>query len=192
MGSLPRSIISESGREVFLPTVDSIKTIVDLGCFNGITIEAYAKHYPDAFILGVELMPDNYMIAKDRLSYFEDRVILKNSAVWSYDGDVICSVWGEETSHIVESRKPTPLSKITLPCATLDTLTSSLDKIDFIKFDIEASEHEVLGLGGDWVKKTRSVFIEIHDETNDNVRNLVLDLGFKIDREEFEKIWASK
>jgi hypothetical protein len=79
-----------------------------------------------------------------------------------------------------------------LPCLTLDTITKDIDHIDFIKFDIEAAEHEVLRHGGAWIYKTRSIFVEVHDVSNDVVRNLIQDRGFVVVKEGFELIWAER
>lgn len=188
--------MEHEGRPIFLPP-DGInpKVIVDLGCWIGVTTEAYLIKYPMAYVVGVELSQHNYWTAQSRLSNYAGRFKLVNNVVWTYDGDIDCQMWGEETNYVREIFGPLDhrhmVSKTEkLPCLTLDTITADLPYIDFIKFDVEGSEHYILGAGGDWVTKTKSIFVEIHDITNDNVAALVRDLGFKIVREEFEKIWA--
>lgn len=184
---------ANNGRDVYLPNKDDLKVILDLGCWQGITTQKYADLFPDAIVIGVELLEENFHIAANLLHEYKN-VQLFNEAVWTYTGYVPCTMWATETSYVRDSRnirQGTNLD-LDLPCTTIDALTIQFDKIDFIKFDIEASEHAVLSAGGDWVDKTSNVFVEIHDNTNDNVRNLLLNLGFKIAKEEFERIWAYK
>lgn len=175
-------------RTIFYP---EYKTVIDLGCWQGETTEAYAEAWPNAKIIGVELMADNYIVASDRLAKYGNRIHLINAGVWSHDGYVDCSVWASETSHIAATREAVQGTPAVMPCLTLDSITKHLSHIDYIKFDIEASEHEVLRHGGDWVEKTNYIFVEIHDVSNDRVKELCSDLGFKIVREEFEKVWAT-
>lgn len=185
-----KTLVASDGRDVYLPSIEPL-SIVDLGCWQGVTTKVYADQYPFATIIGVELIEHNFNIAKKLLNKYSN-VQLINTGVWSHDGEIECTLWASETSHIRATRVPQQGPLTMLKCSTLDTITSSLHRIDFIKFDIEAAEHEVLRFGGEWVDKTREIFIEIHDTTNDTIRNLVKDLGFTVTREEFEKIWASK
>lgn len=175
-------------RPIYLPP--SPRTIVDLGCWQGVTTKAYADLYPSAQIVGVEMMYDNYIKACELLDPYGDRITLRNIGVWSHTGEVECAIWGSETSHVRATREPLQGYLTTLPCTTLDDITSHLNYIDFIKIDIEAAEHEVIRHGGAWVEKTRSLFVEIHDVSNDTVRGLLEMQGFTITNEEFEKIWA--
>lgn len=184
----------ELDRPIYTPEAYLLpKTVVDLGCCQGVTTKAYADLWPEAKIIGVELMYDNYLVARALLEPYGDRISLINAGVWSHNGDVECAIWETETSHIRATRQEQQGRAIAvLPCLTLDTITNHLESIDFIKFDIEAAEHEVLRRGGNWVEKTKSMFIEIHDVSNTTVRNLVKDLGFDVYHEEFEKIWAER
>lgn len=185
-----------NGRNIYLPP-DGIdpKVIVDLGCWIGITTEAYLIKYPDAHVIGVELSQHNFHSAMSRLNPWYHRTTLVNKVVWTYTGEIDCQMWGEETNYVREIFPPEDhrhgiSTTVTLPCVTLDTITADYESIDFIKFDVEGAEHYILGAGGDWVNKTKSMFVEIHDTTNDNVTALIRDLGFKVVREEFEKVWA--
>ncbi len=166
-------------------------TVVDLGCWQGVTTKAYAEAHPHAQIIGVELMTDNYNVAKELLQPYGERITLHNAGVWSYTGQIECAVWASETSHIRATRDVQQGTPAVLQCVTLDEVTKDCNAIDFIKFDIEAAEHEVLRHGGEWVRKTRYLFIEIHDINNDAVRTLAQNLGFVVTREEHEKIWAT-
>ncbi len=182
--------ITYEGRDIYLPPNGiNPKVIIDVGCFTGITTAAYSHVYPDALVYGYELEPGNYATALQR--DYEGQVFLKNKAVWVHNGTVTANLWGPETHHI-EGVHPNAgrVPQITVPCTTLDAITYDMEHVDFIKMDIEGAEHSVLTLGGEWVKKTSSIFVEIHDVTNDNIRAMLQNLGFEIVKEGFEIIWG--
>lgn len=182
------------GRPIYLPVKDiDAKFILDLGCFNGTTTKAYAHTFPKSKVVGVDLDLDNCYLAKQNTQNISNIEII-NSAVWIYSGEISCILWGEETNHIVgvHPNAPSTCPVITVNCTTIDELTKEVEKIDFIKMDIEGAEHEILQAGGDWVDKTQNIFVEIHDVTNDNIRKYLNNLGFDIVQEGFELIWGSK
>lgn len=178
------------GRPIYLPPDDiECKIIIDLGCFTGITTAAYSSKYPDAEVFGYEIDTDNYNTAMARS--YSGLVRVFNKAVWTHEGTVEYNLWGPETHHIVGVHSNAGnVARRSVECTTLDQITFQYDAIDFIKFDIEGAEHSILALGGDWVEKTRSIFLEIHDYTNDNIRAALQRLGFEIVNEGFELIWG--
>lgn len=183
-------------RPIHLPPHRIIKpkVIIDLGCWVGVTTQAYAIYSPKAQVIGVELDSHNYQQAQSLLEPYGDRVKLINAAVWTYDGEVECRIWATETNYVKDTLSHANGHSVShsrmVPCLTLDTITKDLELVDFIKFDIEASEHQILAAGGDWVDKTRSIFVEIHDVSNDNIRRAITNLGFRVVKEDFELIWA--
>ena len=70
--------------------------IVDLGSNVGYTMVHLATLYPDAQVYGVEMDYENFLIAKENISFLGDRCKIIHAAVWNKDGEIFYS--GQEAN----------------------------------------------------------------------------------------------
>jgi len=139
----------------------------------------FHNHFPDAFILGVELDHYNTMLAGENLGQGGKgdwyRLIHAGVAAYNskrnYDKNVPSNRYSLNGSGPYE-------------CLNLDYLLDILhglpEKIDYIKMDIEGSEKEVLKVGGRWPLRTKCIQVELHDYPIEEAKNDLKALGFEI------------
>ena len=134
--------------------------ILDLGANIGCTMLHFASIFPNARIVGVELDHDNFQLAKKNMRAFWDRCSLVHAAVWKEDGEVEyggTEAWG---LHVE------PGGSKRVPAKTIQSLMSenSMEKIDYLKMDVEGAEHAIMNGNTDWLLKTNSIKIEVHND----------------------------
>lgn len=137
------------------PTGLKAKVIFDLGAYVGYTAWDFLRLYPKAEIYCIEPDPDNFELM--RLNLLERTSIYATcGAISDYDG--LGSLQGEHYN----AKKISSIDG-DVDVWTLDKFIGSIEKIDFIKFDIEGAERYVFESGGDWPKKTKCLTVELHD-----------------------------
>lgn len=154
--------------------------IWDLGSNIGLTVAHYANLYPEAQVTGVELDPITAERAVTTIRPWASRCAMVSGAVWYEDGDVHFErQFGREYgTHVGEGEH-------VVKGYSLNTLFDDDEKIDFVKFDIEGAEAEVLSRNVEWADKVSSMQIEVHDSyTVDDCINDVQRLGFEARRHE--------
>lgn len=132
--------------------------ILDLGCHIGATLIDYKHHFPDAEIVGVELVPANAALAMRNVRGIAG-VQVHNAAVWSVSGELVSfSCPSSSAAHIID------YGDGRVPTATVDDLVRDrVDVIDFVKMDIEGAEEVVLDNAALWPGRTRCINVEFHD-----------------------------
>lgn len=167
--------------------------ILDLGSNIGLTIAHYKTLYPNLRIIGCEMNIENFKIAQFNIKKYKN-VFLENAAVWinnhgvSYDGNA-----NNDSFRIDKLRVPDS-EKIRVSSITINKLISkyNIDKIDFLKMDIEGAEVDVLeSCDLSWLGLVQAFGMEFHsDEANINKYKKKLEnLGFKVWRD--KRHWNS-
>jgi FkbM family methyltransferase len=140
------------------------KVIVDAGANIGMASIYFANKYPGAKIIAIEPEASNFdLLARNSRPY--PAIIPVHAALWNRDGEI--SV-GEPDPAIGESgnwafvTREGPGAKVR--AITMLTLMKEMQiqSADLVKIDIEGAEKEVFE-SGDWMKRVRSLMIEIHD-----------------------------
>lgn len=149
--------------------------IIDLGCNAGFTMAHYAVLYPNSKIIGVELDKENYFLALRNVERYKQRCSVIKAAIWNEDGSISYSGKSEDSYSINVGRQKFENAG-TSESLTLNTLVKRMDlqKIDFIKMDIEGAEVEVLTKNNEWLEFVICMKIEIHDK--DNLSTIVNEL----------------
>ncbi len=134
-------------------------TILDLGANVGYTAVDLAARHPGARVIAVELDLDNAALAARNLRPYGERCAVLRAAIWSHDGEVAYggdSAWG---LHVVPGESETRSA----PALRVSTLLRhfGLDRVDYVKMDIEGGEVEVLRDEG-WMEKVGSIKVEVH------------------------------
>ena len=130
------------------------KVIFDLGAYVGYTTWDFKNQYPGATVIAVEPDKHNYHL----LCVNTQRMKISkwNIAVGVSDG------MGDLKGTHYNAKQVTSGNNI--PVLSLDTIAKRLpfSYIDFIKFDIEGTEKEILKRNGKWWSLTKKMKIEIH------------------------------
>jgi len=136
--------------------------IFDLGANVGYTAVEFARLYPEARIVAVELDSENASVARQNISPFAERCTLIEGAVWSVDGQINYGGGGAHGLRVngTESHTADRLA----PAYTIDTLMSITDveHIDFLKMDIEGAEAEVVQENSPWLRHVKVLNLEVH------------------------------
>lgn len=141
---------------------DQPSVIFDLGANVGYTAVEFAKLYPAARIVAVELDADNAEVARQNISPFSERCTLIEGAVWSSDGQINYGGGGAHGLRV--NGTETHSADRFAPAYTIETLMSmvGVDQIDFLKMDIEGAEAEVVQENASWLKRVKILNLEVH------------------------------
>jgi len=150
------------------------KRIIDLGAYCGYTTWDFLG-YSDCSVLAVEPNLDNFELLKKNIPKDDDwRVTFANAAIGAYNG------YGRLIGEHFNNKRLESGANVRV--YTLDSLLDeayyfkSPAKIDYIKFDIEGTEREVLKQTDvEWPSRTSRVKIELHDEYH--VSQCIADLN---------------
>ena len=119
--------------------------IVDGGaCFGDTAIYLAAQAGADGRVLSFEVLPEHLALLRDNLTAnpeFAARISICEEALWSTTGSALTvHAQGPGTSVAPGN------GAITVPSRSIDSLveTGVVDRIDFIKLDVEGAEREVL------------------------------------------------
>ncbi len=145
---------------------DSPKVILDAGANIGTTSIAFARQYPEAEILAVEMEPENLELLRRNTKSFPNIKVIP-MAITGHSGERVIKdrntgQWGYT---IAESADNAENTTHTVSCVTIDQLMAAhgITHIDILKMDIEGAEKEIFETGGQWLGKTESIAIELHE-----------------------------
>ncbi len=169
----------------FLPYAKGI--VVDVGAYIGkYTVFACKKEEVER-VIAIEPLPPNFLslIANVKLNSCYDKVVLVNSAVSQSKGYAeMCipiggaSQLGLETARIEKQSTKCKL-KYVVATNTLDDITKGLERIDFLKIDIEGHVMEALPGMMNTLSKTKYLFVELLGRDVKAV-SAFMQLGFKL------------
>lgn len=171
--------------------------VVDLGGNIGLTAAHFAAMCPNGRIVCVEMDAANAAAAKRNLAPVAAagtaRATVVHGAAWSRDGELEYTgteEWGLRVASL-EGHTPTPPS---LPSPTgeglrraraisMPTLLAEqgIDRIDYLKIDIEGAEAEVLTPHATWLACVRSIKVEYHEPaTRESMATVLETFGFTV------------
>jgi FkbM family methyltransferase len=161
--------------------LENPKLILDLGANIGTTMQHFAFMHRGAHVLGVELDAENAALCRDNVLPFSDRCTVVEAGIAATDGVVRYGrVDGDEWGYAIGGGA----GDIEAEGLSLDTLLARhapTGDIDYLKMDIEGAERDVLRAGGDWVHRTRRIYVEVHPPYSpDEARADLERLGFRV------------
>lgn len=135
--------------------------IVDLGANVGYTAVDFALCHPDARIVAVEMDEANAELARRNCAPFETRISVLHAAVWNEDTQI---VYGGESEWAFRVMDPESSNLRSAPALTVDSILRQffIDRVDYMKIDIEGGEAKILGKPAAWMKRVRSLKVEVH------------------------------
>lgn len=158
--------------------------IVDLGANVGYTMAHFAYLYPDSLIYGVEMDHSNFLLAQKNLSMLTNQCKLIHAAVWHENSKI--NYTGNQTWGFKIDYEKTVNGNGATTAKTLDTIFSEfgLDKVDYIKMDIEGAEKFVLENAENWIYRVKMLKIEVHPPATINELFKILErYGFVVKKD---------
>jgi len=143
----------------FRPATDRPK-IIDCGSYIGTSVLYFKINYPNAVVTGFEPDETNYsLISSNLLNWNFSDTSVTNAAIWINNEPISFNAKGSMASKI-ETGAMGDGNKKTVNCVRLKDLL--IDKIDFLKIDIEGAEHAVLKDCSDNLVNVKNLFVEYH------------------------------
>lgn len=171
-----------------------IETILEIGALNDADVMYFRSQFPEARIITVEGLPDNYNKYLKGSKEFEAYNIILNS----YDGKVEFIQKELNGIHSIYDRgdHEKTVQVLELPCMRADTFCkkNNIDKIDALKIDVEGAAYDVLlGFSKELLHTVKIIHIETEDyeffkgqHLRGDVHQILIDNGFK---KILEKSW---
>ena len=118
------------------------------------------------------------------LAPYGNRVTVLNKALWSRDETLLFS--GASAGGSVGGEVGA-----TVQCISIPTMLHEfkIDRIDFLKIDIEGAEAEVLGSAAkDWLTQVGEIIVEIHgDFLLPSIQSVFEEAGFTM--QQYRSVW---
>lgn len=140
------------------------RTIIDLGANIGLSAVYFARRFPHARIIAVEVESANFALLQRNCAPYPQIVALKK-AIWQHGGHVrITNPDAQPWSFRVQSTTgddPAAIEAVSMNELMRD---HGLPSLDLVKMDIEGAEAEVLSAGlHPWLDHTRVLAVELHE-----------------------------
>jgi FkbM family methyltransferase len=136
-----------------------VRTVVDCGGNIGISAIYFADRYPNARIITIEPLAENFEILRRNVAGIE-RIVPVLGCVSDTDGERFFTTdqatWGNAISDKPTSRK--------VPAFSLATILKKhgIENVDVLKVDIEGEE-KILFKQAEFLRQTGAVLIELHE-----------------------------
>jgi FkbM family methyltransferase len=178
---------------------DSFKTIFDVGANVGGWSKAALATFPNSIVHAFELSESTRIKLRENLG--NQRNIVPGFALGSREGEIEYKDYGDQSmistfvdTTLHDTKKP--FSKRTARITTGDSYLSSLgiEKIDFLKIDVEGAEFQVLEGFQQTLNDHRIRIIQFeYGYANGDAGHLMKDFYTLLSRSEYEigKIWTA-
>jgi FkbM family methyltransferase len=144
----------------FLKRLRGVRQVIDLGANIGLSSAVILSHFRESTVLAVEPEPGNCAQLRKNLSYYSDRAVVLEGAVWPSCGEVSLNYRagdGREWATAVTDGAG-------VRAYSMQELLSHFGEkpIDLLKIDIEGSELPLFCADTSWVSRIRNLCIELH------------------------------
>ncbi|MDC1162239.1 FkbM family methyltransferase [Tenacibaculum sp.] len=149
-------------------------TVVDLGVNIGLTVAHIKTIYPKVKIIGYEMDLNNYELALWNTQYYSDVEII-NKAIWVENKRVKYNKKSNPDGYRIQDlsidKNDTEIEAITMREMIKE---HSIEKIDYLKMDIEGAEKNILKDNDlEWLHIVNSMNIEMHLDGNENINEYI-------------------
>lgn len=166
--------------------------ILDLGANIGLTCCHLKKLVPNATVIGYELDTDNAELAAINVGFYKDVTII-NLGVWAENISSTYSTSNNTDAYKIEKLAVNDTDVREVNLKSMTELVHDLEKIDFLKMDIEGAEIEIFSQSDlSWLNKINGINIEFHLDETQNIndyKDIFIKNGFEICAE--NKHWSS-
>lgn len=150
-----------------------VKYIVDVGANIGLAALYFTKLFPNSKIICIEPESSNFeLLVRNTANY--PNIIRYKAGLWNKKCFLkIINVEDANWAFIVEE---TPAKEGNLFAIAMEDilLENPTESIDLIKVDIEGSEKEVFEKNIEWLKKTKNLIIELHEDIRNGATQSVM------------------
>jgi FkbM family methyltransferase len=168
-------------KDYYLTFDSHAPTIIDCGCYVGLSVLFFKILYPESHIIGFEPHPDTFKILKKNIENNNlSDITLVNKAVSNREGSVQFSAGVEGTSRILDGEKKRGIAVESV------LISKYIDKfVDLLKMDIEGGEFGVIEdlYKHKKLKFIKHIIMEVHPfgDSQKVTRMLTLleDVGFR-------------
>ncbi|MBL0742451.1 FkbM family methyltransferase [Chryseolinea lacunae] len=140
------------------------RVIIDAGANIGLAAVYFRKRFPAASIYAIEPDGGNFQVLAQHVAPLQN-VVPIHSGLWHRDAflrvrNESADAWAFEVEECGE--QDAGAFKAVSVCGLMKRY--GIEKIDFLKIDIEGSERELFMDGYDqWLPKTKVIIVELHD-----------------------------
>lgn len=182
-------VFKDLNHRPFLKLRNNGPVILDLGSNIGCTILDFKKEYPTSRVIGCEMDWDNYNLAVKNCSRCTNVEII-NNALWYEDGTVNYykgnNSYSNPDSYSITRNVVTSNSKsvslVSVGSVSVNSLVKifSIEKIDYVKMDIEGAELEVIQNNNEWLRLVKQIKIEYHrgEKDAEKINEILISNGF--------------
>ena len=149
--------------------------IFDLGANNGMTTAHLAETFPAAIVIGVEPDPENAAIARENVAGWPNAQIVE-AAIWTERGTVRLAGPGHASLRVSET------GEREVEALTLNDLVARHGTPDYVKFDVEGAERELLRENTAWARAHPVLNVEVHDFPVEECLGELRSLGYRAER----------
>ncbi len=160
-------------------------TVVDIGANLGYFAKTFAELTPRGKVLCIEPVPRFYQVLKYFLGKYP-HVEIKNIALGSKEGEVTMVLPESEgmirtgLPHITSGAKNSSENTIQVKIKKAADILGTLNKIDYIKCDVEGHEMEIFSGLTQILKKHKPLIqVEISHQNKNNLLNFFKELGYE-------------
>ncbi|OFZ82429.1 MAG: hypothetical protein A2583_03760 [Bdellovibrionales bacterium RIFOXYD1_FULL_53_11] len=173
----------------------SVRVIVDLGAYTGLSSVFFANKYPRARIIALEPEQSNFDLLKKNASFYKN-IECVHAAVWKHAAclEIFDEKADKWSCRYVESSCPSGGGTTALDVPGIME-RFGLDRIDIMKCDIEGAEREIFSEKSAWLERVDQIIVELHDRyapgASDAVFAAAQKNGFEI-TQKGEKVLLSR
>ena len=160
--------------------------IIDAGANIGIASAWFVLRHPDARVLAVEPVADNFSWLRRNFDG-DPRVELVHAALGARSGRAMMALAGNSAEHTLVTGGGEGGDEAVVTHRLDDLLAErAIDRVDLLKLDVEGSELDVLLGLGDRLSSVRAIVAEVHERLVDTTAfyRLLADHQFTVVRRE--------
>jgi FkbM family methyltransferase len=132
--------------------------IIDAGAHIGLSAVWFARRFPNATIIAVELEPSNFALLEANVRRLP-QVHPVHAALWPISGSVAIAD-PKDGNWAYRATAGQGVSAVSVP----DLMERyNIERIGLLKLDIEGSECEILGASSPWIDRVDMIVAELHD-----------------------------
>ncbi|MCK4651219.1 FkbM family methyltransferase [Candidatus Babeliales bacterium] len=132
-------------KDYYVNLDNDFPTIIDCGCYVGLSILFFKLLYPNSEILGFEAHPKTFQILRNNIEKSKlSNITLFNNAVYNSEGTLEFSCVNSGSSKILGKKRESNLRNNVIYVNSI-LLSDYINKpVDLLKMDIEGAEVEVI------------------------------------------------
>lgn len=143
------------------------QTVLDLGAYAGGAAFHFSRAVgPEGRVFAFEPDPRSYDCLRRNIALHHlDNVIADPRGVWSRSGRVMFQAEGSMGSAVVDASARSSDTKLSIEVVSLSDFCQehAIEKVDFVKMDVEGSEGAILEGAADFIRQHHpAMIIEVH------------------------------